>query len=71
MESPYDKRNTIQKAAQLAMGNRLTGLYEICEKQKTISTAKLESYLDALHEDMKLDAIHFRALADKMDSATS
>lgn len=68
MESPYDKRNTIQKAAQLAMGTRLTGLYEICEKQKTISTAKLESYLDALHEGMKLDAIHFRALADKMDS---
>jgi len=68
MESPYDKRNTIQKAAQLATVTRLNGLYEICYKQKTISTAKLESYLDALHERMKLDAIHFRALADKIDS---
>jgi len=68
MESPYDKRNTIQKAAKLADGTRLKGLYEICEKQKTISTAKLENYLEALHEGMKLDAIHFRALADKMDS---
>ena len=68
MESPYDKRNTIQKAAELAMGTRLIGLYEICEKQKTISTAKLEPYLNALHECMKLDAIHLRALADRMDS---
>jgi hypothetical protein len=68
MESPYDKRNTIQKAAQLAMGTRLNGLYAICENQKTISTAKLELYLNALHEGMKLDAIHFRALADKMES---
>jgi hypothetical protein len=68
MNSPYDKRNTIQKAAQLARGTRLAGLYEICESQKTISTAKLETYLDALHEDMKLDAIHLRALADKIDS---
>jgi hypothetical protein len=68
MDNPYDKRNTIQKAAQLAMGTRLCELYAICEKQKTISTAKLEFYLDALHEEMKLDAIHFRALADKMGS---
>lgn len=68
IESPYCKRNTIQKAAQLAKGARLNVLYEICGKQKTISTERLRSYLDELHEGMRLDAIHFRALADKMDS---
>lgn len=59
----YTKRNTIQKAASLAMGTRLSTLYYICEKQKTISTRKLSKYLDKLADDMKLDAIHFRELS--------
>ena len=68
MKSPYCKKNTATKADQLAMGTRLSELYEICEKQKTISTRRLEMYLDDLHEGMKLDAIHFRELSKKMDS---
>jgi hypothetical protein len=68
MKSPYCKKNTVTKADQLAMGTRLNELYEICEKQKTISTRRLEMYLDDLHEGMKLDAIHFRELSKKMDS---
>ena len=67
MESPYNKSNCIKKAAGLARGYRLQGLYEICENQKTISTAKLESYLDALHEAMKLDAIFLREISKQLD----
>lgn len=62
----YCIKNTIAKAAQLATGTRLRKLYDICEQQKTISTKKLERYLNRLEEDMKLDAIHFRQLADKL-----
>lgn len=68
MKTPYDRKNTIQKAASLASGTRLNELYAICERQKTISTAKLERYLHKIHDDMRQDAIHFRIIADKMDS---
>ena len=67
MKSPYCKQNTIQKAARLALGTRLDGLNEICETQKSISTRKLKRYVDMLAEDMKLDAIHLRELAKKID----
>lgn len=66
MESHRSRRNTIEKAASLARGDRLSKLRSICEGQKTISTAKLELMLDELHEDMKQDAIHLRALADNL-----
>jgi hypothetical protein len=67
MESPYCYKNTIAKAASLATGYRLDALYRICETQKSISTKKVERYLDKLHEDMKLDAIYLRELANRMD----
>ena len=66
IELPYSKRNTIIKAASLLKGQRLNDLYYICEHQKTISTKKLEKYLDKIHDGMRLDAIHFRNLADKI-----
>lgn len=62
----YGKQYAIAKAAVLASGSRLYNLYGICETQKTISTRKLKLYLDKLAEDMKLDAIHFRELANKL-----
>jgi len=62
----YVKRNAVVKAASLVSGTRLNVLYGICETQKTISTRKLEHYLDKLAEDMRLDGIHFRELANKL-----
>jgi len=64
MNGCYDYTNTVLRAAALAKGNGLDALQRICEQQKTISTRRLELYLNELREDMKLDAIHFRALAD-------
>ena len=67
MKSPYDKSNTIQKAASLIRGDRLMELYDICENQKSISTQKLLIYIERLHEGMRLDGIHFSELAKRMD----
>ena len=67
MTRPYCTKNTITKAAQLALGTRLRKLYEICETQQTISTSRLKWHLDKIADDMKLDAIHFRQLADEID----
>lgn len=66
MSDPYDYRNTIATAASRALGHRLRGLYELCENQKTVSTNKLIGMVDELAESDRLDAIHFRALADKI-----
>lgn len=59
----YCPKNTMEKAASRARGDRLQFMYEICEKQKTVGTVKLEGFLNYLHESDKLDAIHFRDLA--------
>lgn len=67
----YNPKNTMEKAASRARGDRLNGLYDICESQKTISTLRLISYLNAMHESDKLDAIHFRDLALKLTALES
>lgn len=63
---PYDKANTINKAASLIRGDKVKVLREICENQKTISTAKLSKYLDEMQESCVLDGIHFKKLAMKI-----
>ena len=55
--NPYSKSNLIVKAASLARGDRLSRLRLICETQKTLTTRKLEHYLDKLADDMQQDAI--------------
>ncbi len=62
-----NKRNLVQKAASLARGDRLLDLFEICEKQKTITTKKLIKYLDKLGDDLKLDAILLREIVETED----
>ena len=62
----YNYANTLQKAASLATGIRLNPLQRICEQQNTISTRKLVAHLDYLREGMQQDAVHFRALADRI-----
>ena len=42
------ERTPIQKAGAMARGDRLTKLYEICERQATISTRKLLPLVDEL-----------------------
>lgn len=64
----YCVKNTLQKAASRARGDRLCGLYEICEKQKVILTSRLLSYVEAMHESDKQDAIHFREVAKTMQA---
>ncbi|MCB5226242.1 hypothetical protein JAO78_005370 [Alishewanella sp. 16-MA] len=59
----YCQKNTMEKAGSRARGDRLQGLYQICETQKTVGTVRLEGYVNALHESDKLDAIHLRDMA--------
>lgn len=68
MSDIYDYSNTIAKAASRARGGRLDPLRNLCEGQKTVSTRKLSRLIDELHEDDKLDAIHFRVLADRLNT---
>lgn len=64
--NPYDHSNTIAKAASRARGDRLRRLYALCEGQKTVSTMKLSRLIDELADSDRLDAIHFRSLADQL-----
>ncbi len=66
MPNPYGRSATIAKAASRLRGDRLRKLYAICESQKTISTRKLEALIDELAESDRLDGIHFRELADRL-----
>lgn len=65
---PYGKSNTIIRAASLIRGDRVNALREICENQKTISTAKLSKYLDEMQESCILDGIHFKKLVSLMEN---
>lgn len=65
MNQYLDRRATIQKAASLVRGDRLSELYRICDEQKTISTRKLSRIVDQLAKSDRLDALHFKALADQ------
>ena len=66
MESPYSYKSTIAKAASRARGDRLGKLYKLCAQQKTVSTRKLWWLIEELHDSDRLDAIHFRKLADQI-----
>ena len=65
MFNPYSKSATIKKAVHLLSGQRFREIYSICETQKTVSTKKLYELVEELREADRLDAIHFRELADK------
>lgn len=62
----YGIKNTMEKAASRARGDRLQGLYCLCERQKAVTTSVLFRYVAAMHESDKLDAIHFRDMALKI-----
>ena len=51
----------IKMAARLVRGDLLMDLYEICEKQTSVSTNRLEKYLDEVAKGMKDEAV---ALSD-------
>ena len=51
----------IKMAARLVRGDLLMDLYEICEKQTSVSTTRLEKYLDEVAKGMKDEAV---ALSD-------
>jgi hypothetical protein len=67
----YNRKNTILRASELAKGSDLERLLFVCHRQKTISTRKLEEFLEELHESMKLDSIRFRALSDEIERLKS
>ena len=71
MSDPYDYGNTMAKAASRAGGHRFNDLYKLCENQKTVSTRKLMRMVDELAESDRLDAIHFRAQADRIEQRYS
>lgn len=58
-----DPRNITAKAAALVVGNRYSELLRLCEDQKTISTKKLESFIERFHEEDKLFSIQLREIA--------
>ena len=64
------KREAMEKASYLALGARYAGLLNIIEGQKTISTSKLERYVDMLIESDKLTAILLRDLAVELNKDT-
>ena len=68
MSNPYGYSNTIEKAAARCRGTILTPLHRVAESQKTISTRKLSALLDDLQDDLRLDAIHFKVLADRLQA---
>lgn len=62
----YDYSNTIAKADSRARGDRLKPLYNICDGKSRVSTKQVLQLVEQLEESEKQDAIHFRALADKL-----
>ena len=60
------KSNLIIKAASFARGDKLGRLYYLCDKQKTVSTQKLERILDDMADDLKLDAIFLKEISKQL-----
>lgn len=50
------RKEAYRTSAELAKGDVLHDLYELCENQKTISTTKLLWHVERIHEQMKYDA---------------
>ena len=59
-----DASLTIQKAASRARGDRYEKLLRLCDQQKSVSTRKLLVMIEDLLKSDRLDALHFKALAD-------
>jgi hypothetical protein len=60
---PYASRsNLIAKAASFTRGDKLGRLYILCDKQKTISTRKLERILNDMADDLRCDAIFLKEI---------
>lgn len=53
-------------AARLVMGKCLTELYEICENQKTINTAKLQDVVDRVSDRLKEESTYIRKQSDRL-----
>lgn len=61
------KRNGIRNAAALARVDGLSVLFDLCEKQKTISTKKVLEHIERTSEFMKDSAVQMRKLTDAID----
>lgn len=51
------KGELIQVAARLVKGDAISEIDELCEEQKTISTAKLRRFVDDVREELIKEAI--------------
>lgn len=66
-DSLYDSRNCTIKAASFVRGKtKLDNLIHLCEDQKTISTTKLHRMLVELEDDIRLDGIFLKGVAQRM-----
>jgi hypothetical protein len=50
----------IHVAARLAKGDAISAIDELCEEQKTISTAKLKRFVDDVREELIKEAINIK-----------
>lgn len=57
-------------AVSFCMGARLDRLYDLCENQKTITTRKLERYIDIIAEADRLHAVWLLNLVKEIEEAS-
>ncbi|MGY6509049.1 hypothetical protein ACXIUH_08775 [Vibrio parahaemolyticus] len=63
----YSSGMCIQKAAAMVRGrSSLDKIKDICDNQKSISTEKLRVMLEAVEEDICLDGIFLKGVADRL-----
>lgn len=63
----YSSGMCIQKAAGMVRGrSSLDKIKAICDNQKSVSTEKLRALLEAVEEDIRLDGIFLKGVADRM-----
>ncbi|WP_070962210.1 hypothetical protein [Vibrio sonorensis] len=66
-DSLYNSQNCTVKAASFVRGKvKLDDLINLCEEQKTISTSKLQRLLTELEDDLVLDGIFLKGVAQRM-----
>ena len=61
------KRDGFRNAAALARGDGLSVLFDLCKKQKTISTKIVLEHIERTSEFMKDSAVQMRKLTDAID----
>ena len=66
MENRGLKSRAMIVSADLAVGRRLGDLYFVCHEQQTISTSRLMSIVEDLHERDKGTAVLIRRLAENL-----